>query len=58
MTDKLRLVHVARVFFLEFMRNRSEQVVQFGPDVFINPPFEQFEKPSATKIFFYLRSKE
>jgi len=33
-------VHVARVFFLDFMRNRSEQEVQFGPDVFINHPIE------------------
>jgi hypothetical protein len=41
MPDKLRLIDVARVFFLEFMRNRSEQEVQFGPDIFINHPIEQ-----------------
>jgi hypothetical protein len=34
MPDKLRLTDMARVFFLEFMRNRSEQGVQFGSDVF------------------------
>jgi len=52
MLDKLNIVHVARVFFLELIRNRSEQEVQFGLDVFINPPGETERHNKAEGIDF------
>jgi hypothetical protein len=57
MLDKLITIHVARVFFLELIGNRSEQEVQFGPDVFINQLSEHDRPDSAKEIYFH-KSKE
>jgi hypothetical protein len=59
MTDKLQIIYVARVFFLEFMRNRSEQEVQFGPDYFINTPIGQKRHSDAKEtIINKVRSRK